>query len=719
MKNKVELLAPAGDYECFVSAINAGADAVYLSGEGYGARAYAKNFTKEELIKALSYAHLLDRKIYLTVNTVVKEDELKGLFDYILPLYENGLDGVIVQDLGVINYLKRNFKELPIHASTQMAITGTEGVKYAMELGITRVVLARELTLKEIAGIYKETGLELECFVHGALCYSYSGKCLFSSMIGDRSGNRGRCAGSCRQPYNDKYYLSTKDICTLRLIPELIKAGIASFKIEGRMKSPEYVAGVTAIYRKYIDAFYNNPSLFNSKEFKNDLNTLTLLYTRGGNSEGYYERHNGAKMISVENASYKSSTEKVKEMNDKPELLVDAFVSLKTGMPANCVVTYGDICISVSGTDVLKAENKPITEETIIKQFSKTGDGLIRFSSVTSEIDSDAFMRIGELNELRRQSVKAIEDELLKSHKRCGNDYAIKYDEMPLTTAKTNNRINVDKADLQGGCEIVGFANTKKQLEAILNSSYITAASVPFKMLIANNPSDIFESIIAANKKIFVSFPYVIRYDFFDKYSNVCELILNKASGLYIDNYETLYHLNKCNSENVKFIGDIHLYCMNEEAKDVLLNTGLDTLTVPVELNKKELLKRGVTGEDLIIYGRVPMMISAQCVNNTMNGCNKKETFISLNDRTGATFYAENNCSLCQNVIYNGYPLSLHGEIDFIRKINPSSLRLMFSNESYKETEEVLSFFENGGLYNDDNIPYKHFTRGHFNRGVL
>ncbi len=236
--NITELLSPAGNYECFLAAMKAGADAVYLGASHYGARAYAGNFSEEELLKALDYAHLHDKKIYLTVNTVMKNKELNGLYDFILPFYRNGLDGVIVQDLGVIRFFRKTFPRLNVHTSTQMAVSGTEGIRLLQEFGITRAVLARELTLKEIAAIKRETGVELECFVHGAMCYCYSGKCLFSSFLGNRSGNRGRCAGPCRLPFNNKYPLSMKDMCTIELLPELIAAGIDSLKIEGRMKAP-------------------------------------------------------------------------------------------------------------------------------------------------------------------------------------------------------------------------------------------------------------------------------------------------------------------------------------------------------------------------------------------------------------------------------------------------------------------------------------------------
>lgn len=258
-ERKAEILAPAGSYESFRAAILAGADAVYAGGPRFGARAYAKNFSKEQMLAAIDEAHLHGRKFYLTVNTLLKEPEMAELFAYLEPFYNGGLDAVIVQDLGVFSFVRRWFPDMEIHVSTQMTVTGSEGAAFLKERGATRVVPARELSLEEVRRMKKETGMEIECFVHGALCYCYSGQCLMSSLIGGRSGNRGQCAQPCRLPYGangeKRYLLSPKDICTLDLIPDLIDAGIDSFKLEGRMKRPEYVAGVTGMYRKYTDLY--------------------------------------------------------------------------------------------------------------------------------------------------------------------------------------------------------------------------------------------------------------------------------------------------------------------------------------------------------------------------------------------------------------------------------------------------------------------------------
>ena len=262
---RVELLSPAGGYETMVGAFNAGADAVYLGGSKFGARAYADNFDRDQVLDAISYAHLHDKKIYMTVNTLVKENEYGELYDFMLPYADRGLDGVIVQDLGVMRLIRQEFPGIELHASTQQTVTGVYGARLLKERGCTRVVPARELSLSEMKAIREEADIEVEAFIHGAMCYCYSGICLFSSVVGGRSGNRGRCAQPCRLPYRsspnagEQYPLSLKDMSTIAIIPELIEAGIDSFKIEGRMKKPEYSAGVTALYRKYIDEYYADP----------------------------------------------------------------------------------------------------------------------------------------------------------------------------------------------------------------------------------------------------------------------------------------------------------------------------------------------------------------------------------------------------------------------------------------------------------------------------
>ena len=291
---KIELLSPAGNMLCLEAAIQNGADAVYVGLNRFSARANAENFTLEELKAAIDYAHLRNVKVHLTLNTLVKNEEFNNIIEYITVLYEHGLDAVIVQDLGLAKFLIKHFPDLPVHASTQMTIHNLDGVLEAKKLGFSRVILSRETSLSDIEHICKYSNIEIEAFIHGALCISYSGQCLFSSLVGSRSGNRGKCAQACRLPYelleNNKvidkgYLLSPRDMCGLEYVPSLIEAGVSSFKIEGRMKNPEYVAIVTRIYRKYIDMFLNTPTHY--EILAEDKKTLLQAFNRGGFSTGH------------------------------------------------------------------------------------------------------------------------------------------------------------------------------------------------------------------------------------------------------------------------------------------------------------------------------------------------------------------------------------------------------------------------------------------------
>lgn len=368
---KVELLSPAGNYEAFAGALNAGADAVYLGGEKFGARAYADNFTTEEICRALHVAHFMGRKVYLTVNTLLKDKETARLYDYLRPFYEAGLDGVIVQDLGVFNLIRECFPGLALHVSTQMTVTGPGAAAFLKEQGAVRIVPARELSLAEVRTMKEKTDIEIECFIHGAMCYCYSGQCLFSSILGGRSGNRGRCAQPCRLPYQiyanqeqilgESYPLSLKDMCTLAYIPQLIEAGIDSFKIEGRMKQPEYAAGVTAIYRKYIDRYYGQ----GADEYRvepEDMDRLRGLYIRSEIQTGYYERHNGKEMITLTKPGYSGSDARVIEeirenyLHEPDKMSVRLSVEVRAGEPH---ADTRDRNRDAKGTDFCKRERPP------------------------------------------------------------------------------------------------------------------------------------------------------------------------------------------------------------------------------------------------------------------------------------------------------------------------------------------------------------------------
>lgn len=724
--NKVELLAPAGDFDCFMAAMLAGADAVYLSGEKFGARAYAKNFNTEELVKAIEIAHLLDRKVYLTVNTLVKDDELVGLYDYLRPFYEAGLDGVIVQDLGVIKCIREYFEDLPVHASTQLAITSYEGLKLLRELGVERTVLARELTLDEIKNIRKMDNMELECFVHGALCYSYSGKCLFSSMVGGRSGNRGRCAGSCRQPYNDnKYLLSTKDINCLKLMPELIEAGIISFKIEGRMKSPDYVYGVTKIYRKYIDLYNDNcdelpidvikNSIYKKAGIDEDFDILNRLYTRGGNSEGYYLKHNGKEMISISDASYKS--EKLDGVYNpyalsnadysKVKTKITGYIRIAAGEPVLLTLNYGDYSVTCYGNEVSPATNRPLEEDTVRKQLYKTGDSEFVFEELICDIENNCFLRVSELNDIRRNALDELKNQILSSTRRTVKNMML---------SDSNKDESYDNIKVDNPLFSVAVSNVE-QLNRVCEYEYIKRVYIPISLFDESAVKEAYKSLKQNGTEIFVSFPSVVRYDYIGKNRGKIQEILAITDGALIDNNELLYFLKNENYDK-EIVADIHLYGLNKKASQVYKSWGIKTLTVPIELNKYELKARNEVSEELIIYGYTPLMISAQCVNKTVGKCDKTKKCISLKDRTNAVFTAVNNCENCNNVIYNSVPVSLHNEKDLIKSLKPASLRISFSIENEDEVSRILNYYKESD-YPDKMPPYKSFTKGHVNRGVI
>jgi len=474
--HKVELLAPAGNAEAFYGAVCGGADAVYLAGDRFGARAFAENFTAEKLLECIRYGHLLGKKLYLAVNTLLKEQELAGLYEYLLPFYEAGMDAVIVQDLGVFRLVREKFPGWKIHVSTQMTVCGGYGASLLKEMGACRVVPARELGLEELAAMKRQADIEIEAFVHGAMCYSYSGQCLFSSILGGRSGNRGRCAQPCRLSYSvdmdgaglaECYPLSLKDLCTIEHIPELIEAGIDSFKIEGRMKKAEYAAGVTAVYRRYIDKYYELREEKGAGEAAEiyqaaakDREILRSLYIRTKVQDGYYFRRSGREMVTMGSPSYSGSDEALlgeireKYLGAPPKLPVSVEAVLREGEPAKVTMSWQDmsaggrkvpvkpvrgmaaeeepgsgrtageaICekqsavvsAAVTGAVVQRAEKQPVTEENIRKQLGRLGESVFYTEEMRITLGGNVFYPLKQLNELRREAVSGLEAAILSA----------------------------------------------------------------------------------------------------------------------------------------------------------------------------------------------------------------------------------------------------------------------------------------------------------------
>lgn len=716
---KVELLAPAGDYECFMAAINAGADAVYLGGMKFGARAYANNFSKEEIVEALRVAHLFGRKIYLTVNTLVKENEMPELVPYMEPLYEAGLDGVIIQDLGVLETLREHFPGLLLHASTQMTITGVYGAEFVKSLGVCRVVPARELSLDELKDIKQRTGLELECFVHGAMCYAYSGQCLFSSILGGRSGNRGRCAGPCRLPYTDKngkqlYPLSLKDMYTLPMLPKLIEAGIDSFKIEGRMKSPEYVAGVTAVYRKYIDRYLSMPD----HEFQIDKKDETLLrglYIRSDICRGYYEMHNSKNMITIKEPGYGGSKKEVLEeirrtyLNQKPFIPIKGKVFVFEGKPAVLTFYTDTVSVTVEGEMAGEAINRPLTDQDISDRLSKLGDTFFKLEAFEVRTDDHSFMTVKALNMLRRKACAKLEQTIMK-----GNTQRVTFDVYPkIRRAKT-------ASDFLGANQLAVYVSTREQLAEILLSDEVNLIYISADCFLQEK--DAMESFLKKHpRQYFLALPYILRkrsYLYLEQYKALLESGL--FTGVLVRNFEEVQWLN-----NIDYCGQIvsdnTIYVWNNAALGICARL-FDRVTLPVELNQKELLlcSDGVQTE-FVIYGRLPLMFSANCVQKTLEQCIHRpdgQNMYMLTDRYQNPFPVMQNCIHCYNILYNTVPLSLHGQLDKIKKAGFQVLRLDFTLENARQTRAVLAYYIKKSKGMDADFIWKDYTNGHYKRGV-
>ncbi len=709
----VELLAPAGDMDCFMAAVNAGADAVYLGLPRYSARVGAKNLTHDELKRALEISHICGRKIYLTVNTLFKDDELEELPGILEGAYKDGLHGVIVQDVGAMSVIHRYFPDLPIHVSTQAAITSAKGCALLKDLGITRVVPARELSLEEIRKLKDESGLEIECFIHGSLCYSYSGKCLLSSFIGGRSGNRGRCAQPCRLKYNGSYPLSLKDLCTVDLLPELADAGISSFKIEGRMKSSGYVYGVTSIYRKYIDIYLSGKRYEVTSE---DREKLISLYTRSGNCDGYYMRHNDRHMITPDSPSYESNTadEDIRMITRIPSIPVKVSCTVRKGMPAKIRVFNGSYdVLTETGVMADEAVNRNLTADEIKEQLLKSGGTGFTVESVDVDVEDGLFAPKSALNAIRREGLDAFRESIISRHIRqmapVGNEHVnITISGRPYTD---NGAPSVNVAVL-----------TVQQLKAAVQSR-ADGVIVPISLMDGLKR----EALSFGNKNIYIRLPIVIRED---GKSNSCSAIMGSVdrisrefdiAGYYVSNAESVTILRESGYEG-RITADIHMYAYNAEAYDLYRKNGIDITTVPVELNFRELARRGISGEELIIYGRLPVMVSANCIYNTEKGCEPSDIGHSmyLRDRKGEKLFVSCICRECTNVYYNSAVLSISDERALFESIRPTSVRFEFTDEDAGVTTDIIErYYE---LRNADGSTREglidKYTKGHLKRGV-
>lgn len=800
-----EILAPAGSIESAKAAFNAGADAVYIGGPKFGARAYADNPDMNLLKDLLDYAHVRNKRIYLTVNTLLKQNEIEQeLFEYISEQYRNGIDAVIVQDYGVASFISKYFKSLPIHLSTQMTIVSADALKLFDGMNVTRVVPARELSLEEIKTLRNSTDLEIETFVHGAMCYSYSGQCLMSSMIGDRSGNRGRCAQPCRMQYSlcmgdkrfngGKYVLSMKDMNTLKILPDLIDAGIDSFKIEGRMKKPEYSACVVNAYRKVTDLYcslgreqYRRYVDSNPDFLKKLLTDTADIYNRGGACSGYYFQYHGNSMMSEKRQNHfgvlvgkvvgfkgivadieiceKIGPQDVLEIrrdgkelyeftigkaynggkklstNVKPgtpvkvgdrvyriknesliEELTESFISknekvsingkfkAKKGQKMSFTVNFisndgknAEITV-YSDEAVSEAKNRPSDEESVRKNLMATGESDVRFEELETDIDKDVFLPVGVVKDLRR---RAIERLLLEAKK------LFYRDEVDFAECK-----KIKETGLNISPEVICLVSNMEQMKTVLGKSFVDAVYDDMQNEGLDNLKERAAACHEFGKKYYYVFPRIFRNkekEFFKKEKT-------KILEADVDGYVA------CSSEEIVFIkeeldgkpirANYSLYVANSYGKEFLLKHGVERFTALLEENVKELQMVGVSGADLLVYGRMPLMVSAECLADNFFKCEKGKNTdnITLTDKMAAVFPVRRVCTSCYNVIYNSVCYSLEGFEEEIKKLAPGGIRFDFTFENKQEVLEVLG---NGDFVSRRSNLEKKSTKGHFLKSIL
>lgn len=704
MKNKdFELLAPAGSLEILKGVIESGADAVYVGGSMFGARAYANNFTEEELLEAIDFAHLRGVKVYLTVNTLIKNSEFSKLYDYLLVYYKRGLDAVIVQDLGVVKAIHEYFPSMEIHTSTQMTVTGADGVRFLSQFGVTRVVMAREVSLAEMKRIHEETGMELEAFVHGALCYSYSGQCLFSSILGGRSGNRGRCAQPCRLQYTvegkkDEYILSLKDMCGIKALDKLHDAGVYSLKIEGRMKQLEYACGVVKYYRSYIDSMKPVTDA--------DYDRIKALGNRCGFTDRYYFDHNGSDMVTYVKPNFVSNA--AEPSPEKRKLSIEGELVLREGEPGSLTVKRGDVTYKASIEPVSAALKAPLDKKAAIDRINKTGDTDFEFSHIKAQIGENVFVPNGAINKLRRDAISGLCDKLLKKYYRDDARYA----DMSGLTAIPEHVVKSDAAHDEAINDYTTICScmTRAQLDTLISYECFDVFYLDFDMydrktLIQQFADDV-KSLTKRNKKVYLMLPTIFRADSSDYFVSIAKE-LDKVSfeGFVVKNYEELY-LTENLFTGKKVILDHNMYTFNDVSRSVFFEHGVSGDTVPLELNSKEIMHRNNIGSQMIVYGYYPLMTTANCVHKNTKGCDKKQKLIYLKDRYNKSFAVCNNCKECYNTIYNSLPTMLTKNISKLKEAGIRSFRYSFTIETPKQIKAVM----------DDKVA--EYTNGHYKRGV-
>jgi putative protease len=649
-----ELLAPAGDMECLYAAVMAGADAIYIGGHAFGARAYAKNFSIEEIKQAASYCHLRGAKLYVTLNTLIFDKEIHEASDFAVELWHAGVDAIIVADLGIIREIRRRVPKMKIHASTQASVHNTAGANILASLGCERVVLARELSYENILSVTEKCGVETEIFLHGALCVSHSGQCLMSSMIGGRSGNRGECAQPCRLPYNNgKYPLSLSDLSLADHVTELISSGVASLKIEGRMKSPEYVYTVTSIYRSLLDE-QRNATAEEKKRLKN-------VFSRGEFTDGYFKGSLGG-MTGVRSEKDKENTRTLGNMTFAPlRTPVKAKVRIVSGEHASLTLTHKDKSVTAYGPVPTAAISSPLTEEGVAERLMKMGQTLLSLdrSDISVTLEEGLNLPPSAINSLRRDAAASMEYS--------GREETVK---------------DFEPENLDASCERLFTAEflSGELYSAIINADpeLLRTLDIIFLPIESYLPS--------ANG---VSLPPIIT----DSEEEGVKKLLKSAKekGVKYALVSNLGHLDLAKEQGLIPIGNFRLNVTNSLTRAALGELGIKTLLLSPELTLP--MQRDIGG-GVITYGRIPLMLTERCFIKESFGCEKCGS-ASLRDRKGSSFpmiYQYGH----RNVILNSLPTYMGDKKEELEREGISHTHLLFSVESCDEAIGTVKAYFSG-----------------------
>ena len=693
----MELLAPAGSMEALRAAVCNGADAVYLGADTFNARMNARNFSAADLQEAVVYCHVRGVKVHLTLNTLVLDREMPRAAELIRLAASCGVDAFIVQDLGVVSLCRQLAPDVPIHASTQMSIHSLEGVMEAAALGCSRVVLARELPAEEIAHICKKSPVEIEVFVHGALCMCYSGQCYLSSVIGRRSGNRGQCAQPCRLPYgygrfeSTRYPLSLKDNCLAGELDELRRMGVASIKIEGRMKRPEYVAIVTRAYRTVLNGGKLTPS---------DLQELETAFSRQGFTDGYFRGQTGSDMFGrrqegEDTADLFASARATYEQGEPQRIGVRFYAMIRRGEPAQLAVEDpdGNLC-RTRGPVPEQAVYRSLTPQDLEQQLKKTGGTPYLCTAVRSSLDPDLMLPASAINAMRRDVIA----ELTAKRGRAAPARLNAYDEPPRYDG------------IAGEPQLTIAVRTAGQITSRMLSMKPTVLYVPLSEL-AEHPD--LPQRVSVETQLAAILPRVI-------WSGELAPIARQLRTVYEMGVRqvlagNLGQLHIARAAGFAVRGDFGLNIVNSRAMRYLREQGLDSQLLSFELTLPQIrdISKAVPAE-LLIYGRLPLMLMENCVMKNRTGiCACQTGTVRLVDRLGEEFPIVKDPGTCRNVLLNGKKLYLLDKKDALRGMGLWALRLQFTTENPGEIDKVLMDYQGRAVFDAGS-----YTRGLYSRGV-